>query len=362
MSSTLFIWTEPFKGILNGGGRANHRIYSYAQDFMPDTHHSFYINKIRYGNSLFSRFVAMPNTIRGYFNGITPVIISDIIDMANSYDNIFISSSLYGILAKRLHDSGYRGKIIVYFHNVEEEYFKTVLPAWFPLRGLKIRSAQHNDALSCRYADCVITLNQRDSDILCLRYNRSADIILPITLADSNITRQLADDGTLTSSTPTCTFIGSYFPANSEGILWFVRHVLPNVDIHLRIVGKGMSQLKGCSGLHNVEVIDNAPDLTPFYIESDFIILPIFSGSGMKVKTCESLMHARNIIATDEAFEGYDITETTGLDRCNNATEFIEAIRRYASNPIPRYNAASRSLYLRKHTPEVLEKKLAEVF
>lgn len=39
------------------------------------------------------------------------------------------------------------------------------------------------------------------------------------------------------------------------------------------------------------------------------MVMPIFSGSGMKVKTAEALMYGKFLIGTKEAFEGYEIDE-----------------------------------------------------
>ena len=75
----------------------------------------------------------------------------------------------------------------------------------------------------------------------------------------------------------------------------------------------------------NIEIYSNVPDLNPFFDDADFVVLPILSGSGMKVKTAESLMNGKFIIGTDEAFRGYDITEKVGVI-CNSAQEFIVAI------------------------------------
>ena len=83
------------------------------------------------------------------------------------------------------------------------------------------------------------------------------------------------------------------------------------------------------------------------------MVLPIFSGSGMKVKTCESLMYGKNIIGTDEALEGYEIEQGVSAWRCNTAEEFIACIQDFAHTPRPRYNAAARQLYCGQYSMDV---------
>ena len=91
------------------------------------------------------------------------------------------------------------------------------------------------------------------------------------------------------------------------------------------------------------------------------MILPIFSGSGMKVKTCESLMYGKNILATDEALEGYAIEEGVSAWRCNTAEEFILRINDFSQHPHPRFNQAARNCYLENYSSTMVEKKYKEL-
>ena len=72
----------------------------------------------------------------------------------------------------------------------------------------------------------------------------------------------------------------------------------------------------------------------------------------MKVKTCEALMYGRNILATSEAVEGYDIDMTKAGALCNTAKEFIEAIQRFSNIQVSRFNEYSRQSFLDKYSTE----------
>ena len=166
----------------------------------------------------------------------------------------------------------------------------------------------------------------------------------------------------MTTSQPLCLFLGAYFPPNNEGIVWFVKNVLPHVNIRMKVVGKGMARLKAEEPtLKDIEVISDAPDLLPYFEEADIMILPIFKGSGMKVKTCESLMYGKNIIATDEAFVGYDVDYDKVGGKCNTAEEFIARIKEFEKNPRPRFNAYSRQMFLEKYSEEGVVEKFRKV-
>jgi glycosyltransferase involved in cell wall biosynthesis len=161
-----------------------------------------------------------------------------------------------------------------------------------------------------------------------------------------------------TRNIPVCLFLGTYFPMNVHGILWFVKEVLPHVNIQLQIIGKGMKAiLPNVKGISNIEVFSDVPDLRPYIENADFMLFPIFKGSGMKVKTCEALLYGKNIIGTSEAFEGYDVDYKKAGACCNTKEEFRKAIDNFSNHPRPRFNTYARELFIRNYS---LEKRKEE--
>ena len=290
----------------------------------------------------------------GYFFGLTPRRVRELVEQAKAYDYVFIDRSVFGILAKALKEGGYQGKIITHFHNVEKQYFDDKMPKRLPFRNVLIRCADRNDAWACRYSDELIALNKRDAASLQHEYNTPIGHVIPISLPDK--ASLFSSSQEKTSKCLKCLFLGSYFTPNNEGIVWFMRNVAPQVDITIRIVGKGMSRLKTDEPelLKQIEVVSDAPDLQPYIAWADVMVLPIFSGSGMKVKTCESLMYGKNIIGTDEAFEGYEIEEGISGWRCNTAEEYIACIKDFTKQPRLHWNAAARALYLEKYSEQAV--------
>ena len=261
---------------------------------------------------------------------------------------VFIDKSTLGMLAKEIRTHYPYIKIITFFHNIEYSYYKRELELngkWMLRYRLSI--LRKNEKAACIYSHTNITLNNRDEQQLKLLYGRTADYTLPITLKDCYTphTRLLAP--TIPSSNPHILFVGSYFSMNIEGILHFVQHILPHTQAHLTIVGTGMNQL--ATKLKNnklVEIMDFTPNLTALYEKASFVVIPIYSGSGMKVKTAEALMYGKYIIGTPEAFTGYDISPEIGI-QCSNDAQFIQAINECRHQG---YNPASRELFLSKYS------------
>lgn len=358
----LLVWFKRYNSILDGGGVANQRCLRMIQRVLGENNtESVYVHDERNRTGVFQKLRSAYYFLFDYHNGITPDFVASVVEKAKAYDYVFLSTSLFGIVAKRLKESGYKGRIIVHFHNVESVYYDAVVPKWLPGRQIIVRCARHNDAFSCSYADKILVLNERDKNLLHEMYGREADFILPISLQDK--CTSIPDKEVMTSTTPLCLFIGSSFGPNNEGVLWFVRHVLPHVDIRFKVVGKNMGRLKAANEcLKDIEVVSDAPDLRPYFEEADFMVLPIFSGSGMKVKTCESLMYGKNIIGSDETFEGYNVDMEKVEGRCNTPEEYIRCLKHYASHPVPRFNAYSRQVFLENYSEEASVNLFQKIF
>lgn len=94
------------------------------------------------------------------------------------------------------------------------------------------------------------------------------------------------------------------------------------------IIGKGFRTLKNDLECDNVKVIGTVEDVSEYFYRADFVIAPIFEGSGMKLKTAEALMYGKTIFGTTEAFSGYalDFDRVGGL--CNTAREIHDKDQR----------------------------------
>ncbi|MCB9017017.1 MAG: glycosyltransferase [Prevotellaceae bacterium] len=358
----LFIRYKKSKNILEGGEQGSQKNYNVLSKIIgEDNIDTYYIhdeNKKKTVNDYLHGFFYF---FKSYYFGLTPNRVKDIIDSASIYDYVFIDRSVFGIIAKELKKAKYQGQVICFFHNVEKLYFAAKIPWYMPWRQLILNCVDKNDKLCCQYGDKIIALNARDNEELKSRYHRGADVLIPVAFNDKYKAGQ-HNEILNTSKKPKCLFLGAFFRPNNEGIEWFIKNVYPYVDIQLQIVGKGMAKLKEKDFiLPEIEVIENVPDLTPYFENADVMILPIFKGSGMKVKTCESLMYGKNILATDEALVGYEVDDDKIGGRCNNDIEFIDKINDFIKNPRPKFNMYSRNLYLEKYSEQAVEKLFRSV-
>lgn len=358
---TLFIRYKKSKNILEGGEQVSQKNYNVLSHLVGEDNVTvYYIHDESKKRSIMDYVRGIFFFFQNYYFGLTPKRVNDIAALAKNNDVVYIDRSVFGIIAKKLKQLKYEGKVICFFHNIEKLYFEAKIPKYAPWRWLVCHCADKNDEFCCQYGDKVIALNARDNQELNNRYHRSADVLVPVAFKDNYFNNPVPKE--MTRPKPKCLFLGAYFKPNNEGIEWFVRNVLPKVNVQLQIVGKGMSKLRETGFITDeIEVISDAPDLRSYFEDADIMILPIFSGSGMKVKTCESLMYGKNILATDEALVGYDVDADKMGGRCNTAEEFIEKINGFIAKPRPRFNTYSRQYFLEHHSEEAVVDKFKQV-
>ena len=302
------------------------------------------------------------NTICGIYdrckkhhvNGVSKLIVSEVISLANECDFVWVDNSSYGSLCRSLRENGYKGSIIVFFHNIEYIFQKRLMikKILYPLFNLPLKNAEKDAALN---SDFVFTLTERDRHIIKSWNNKVSIFILPSSIKDSYKKNDKIDGS---SKQIQLLFVGTKFYANVNGIKWFVENVMPCIDAHLTIVGSGMDKLSFPDN-DNIEIHGFVHDLAPYYWSAHCVIAPIFEGSGMKTKTTEALMWGKFIIGTSEAFCGFDITDSIGMC-CNTKDDFITAINNLDINR-PKFNPSSRSLYLNKYSFEQSIKIVSDV-
>lgn len=106
-------------------------------------------------------------------------------------------------------------------------------------------------------------------------------------------------------STNNLLFVGAMnIPANIEAITFFAKQVLPLVhndipDVHLYVVGSNPTPaIWELSNHPGITVTGMVPSLAPYYANATLIIVPLFTGGGIIVKTLNGLASGRPTITT----------------------------------------------------------------
>lgn len=160
---------------------------------------------------------------------------------------------------------------------------------------------------------------------------------------------------------PYALFVGGGFYANVEGMAWYAEKVAPRAPLDTVVIGRGMdvhrTRLEQWGGVHVVGEVD---ELARWYAHAQIIVAPILSGSGMKTKTAEALMHGKPIAGTAEAFEGYDLVVEEGLVRCTTPADFLAALQGSVSVEAG-FDAELRKRYIQHHSEDSMRETLKNI-
>lgn len=130
------------------------------------------------------------------------------------------------------------------------------------------------------------------------------------------------------------TFLGKLdWPPNFDGLIWFLQKIWPAVaerrgDIYLSIVGSGhAANLKNmCDTLPRVQFRGFVEDLQAVMHKTDAFIVPIFYGSGTRVKVIQAASAGRCCISTALGVEGLEFSENCHYFRAESEKQWISLL------------------------------------
>ena len=304
------------------------------------------------------------NALHGYVDGVDSVMIHRALYEIEREEvaKVFLDGSNLGGFAQALKQKLPGVEITTFFHNVEVRFFGGALRVYKSPRALAVLLANYfAERKAVKYSDKIICLSERDSRLLKKLYGRGATHIAPMVLEDKCPATFI-----LSPNKPPghfALFVGGTFYVNRAGIAWFVREVVPWIDIPVVIVGKGFETIRTELEIPGkVIVIGEVDSLSDWYRRCWFVIAPIFDGSGMKTKVAEALMYGKKVVGTPEAFSGYEdiITQVGWL--CTTADEFMVAIDAATASIVDSFNPALRGIYEYRYSMTAARKRLMEIF
>ena len=160
---------------------------------------------------------------------------------------------------------------------------------------------------------------------------------------------------------PTFYHIGSMnWMPNEEGIKWFLSNVWGDVlkrepEAKLYLAGRNMPKwLLKKNHTKNIEVVGEVPDAHEFVNQHNVAIVPLFSGSGMRIKIIESMALGKTVITTLVGAEGIQYSEFDNIIIADNEPKMVENICRLFKHP---EEAEAIGLNARRLVEEVYDNK-----
>jgi glycosyltransferase involved in cell wall biosynthesis len=185
-----------------------------------------------------------------------------------------------------------------------------------------------------------------------ISYLNQYDILIPITDRDGIILDELGNSKPRhTSQTgidfaslvptakklefPSLFHIGALdWAPNQEGLIWFFNNCWAkikseNPQLKFYLAGRNAPEwFERIIKLDGVEYLGEINDAYDFINSKAIMVVPLFSGSGMRIKIIEGMALGKPIVTTDIGTEGIPTENGNNILIANDANQFIEAISR----------------------------------
>lgn len=124
---------------------------------------------------------------------------------------------------------------------------------------------------------------------------------------------------------------------NQEGIRWLLDHAWMMIhkkfpDLRFYLAGRMMPDWLQNLKMPNVVVLGEVPDAMEFINSKSVMIVPLFSGSGIRVKIIEGMALGKTVISTAIGAEGIEYKTGENILIANDPSEFLNAITQCISN------------------------------
>lgn len=198
-----------------------------------------------------------------------------------------------------------------------------------------ISLSQDDERRGLRRSDVILGIQERESSYFQrLTYGRRVVRTVGHIIASAPL--PFAD-----APAPIIGYLASANPLNRIGLRWFLEEVWPLVRER---GGAGRLAVAGgiCEAMSfpdEVQLMGIVPSPRAIYQVSLFMINPMLSGTGLKIKTVEAMAHGRAIISTPAGVEG--MAHAPGVSVARTAGDFAAAVIAYLHHPAEARNAGA---------------------
>lgn len=225
-----------------------------------------------------------------------------------------------------------KAKVVLRAHNVEHVLWREITNGTKPiLKRLYLQNMVHRlqnfEIELISKVDGVVAISESDSSIIRkISHPKFVEVIpFGVDISDYNKNKLPQENSIF--------FIGAldWIP-NQEGLIWFLDSVwpllrlkLPHVTFH--VAGRNVTlNLKTRMAAQNVYFYGEVPNAVVFMEQFQIQIVPLFSGSGVRVKIVEGMAMGKAIVTTSKGAEGINAEDGTHLLIADTPEAFVNSI------------------------------------
>jgi glycosyltransferase involved in cell wall biosynthesis len=225
-----------------------------------------------------------------------------------------------------------KATIVYRSHNIEFEIWERAAQMAsglrkFYLRNLSKRIKRFEMALINHY-DLLVPITERDGELLDNLGNTRKKHI-----SQTGIDASVLVPNSKNLEHPSLFHIGSLeWAPNQEGLVWFLANCWAEIhqkypSLRFYIAGRNAPLwLQNKFSLPNVIFEGEVADAYQFINSKSIMLVPLFSGSGMRIKIIEGMALGKSIVTTPIGAEGIGVSANENIVIAENAAEFVSKI------------------------------------
>lgn len=231
-----------------------------------------------------------------------------------------------------------KASIVLRAHNVEHLIWERIAKGTrFFLKRAYIKhlakTLKNYEMNAISQVDGIAAITRKDAAFF-RKYCATTTVDIPFGVNPEEFTPNYEIDGK-----PRFYHIGSMnWMPNEEGIRWFIDDCMEAVvektpDFVIHLAGRHMPEWLHELKDPHVDVVGEVPNAKEFVANHDVAIVPLLSGSGIRIKIIESMAMGKTVITTQIGAEGILYDEDVNVIIAENKAKMAEAIRRINENP-----------------------------
>jgi glycosyltransferase involved in cell wall biosynthesis len=152
---------------------------------------------------------------------------------------------------------------------------------------------------------------------------------------------------------------------NFEGITWFlynvweqIHHLYPNLIF--RIAGRNIPDSLKKTQIKNIDIVGEVDDAQNFMLKNGILIVPLWSGSGIRIKIIEAMSIGKVVITTSIGLEGIAAEDKKHILIADSPQAFVDAVTFCIENPseCEQIGKNAQQFIKENHNNEEIAKKL----
>jgi glycosyltransferase involved in cell wall biosynthesis len=227
--------------------------------------------------------------------------------------------------------------IVLDAHNIEYEIIRrhAATMGWSPLRAMaelewrRLEQYERRWYPRCRLIFVVSRVDERVIRELAGSHPEISVVPIAVDARSATVVGDAAAAG------PEILFVGGlHWPPNADAVIYFIQEIFPRVraavpGVRFTVVGRSGDQVQRRTGAPaGVQFPGHVESVEPYFQRSRVMVVPIRSGSGMRVKILDGLARGMPTVTTTVGCEGIDVQPETHALVADGAADFAESVIR----------------------------------